>query len=292
MSSWRLQKEATAVKANLYNPVLAKEVKLRFRNMKSFTGVFLYLVAMCVFVFGFIYTTTNLSNTIYFKPSESVILFAFLTFIQLGLVLFISPGLTAGTISGERERQTLPMLLTTSQSSFQIIVGKLLSSMLFVLVLLVAGLPVYSMVFLFGGISPALLVKSLFLLIVTLLAIGSIGIMFSTLIRKTTVAMIASYGSMLFFSVVVPFLFFIVTSVTQWRIEDMEPSTSFIGHFLASINPEIVFASILSPEIGIGIQEVTQVSIPLWIGYTVFYIIVIILSVWIATSRLRVKMKH
>ncbi|WOV85126.1 ABC transporter permease [Sporosarcina jeotgali] len=279
------------MKSRLTNPVLAKEVKLRFRSPKSFIGILLYLLAMCIFVFGFIYTTTSLTGTIYFKPSESVILFTFLTFIQLGLVLFITPGLTAGTISGERERQTLPMLLTTSQSSFQIVTGKLLSSVLFLLLLIFAGLPVYSMVFLFGGISPVLLVKSLLFLFVTLLAIGSLGVLFSTLIRRTTVSMIATYGSMLFFSAVIPFLFLIIIQVNQFGAMGMTPSKSYAGHILASINPEIFFATLLEPEIGTGIQEMTQVTFPLWIGYLIFYGLITIISIWIATKKLRVNMK-
>lgn len=279
------------MKSRLNNPVLAKEVKLRFRSSKSFTGVLLYLLAMCIFVFGFIYITTSLAGTIYFKPSESVILFSFLTFIQLGLVLFITPGLTAGTISGERERQTLPMLLTTSQSSFQIVTGKLLSSVLFLVLLIIAGLPVYSMVFLFGGISPVLLLKSLFFLFVTLLAIGSLGVLFSTLFRRTTVSMIATYGSMLFFTAVIPFLFLIIIQVNQFGAMGITPPKSYIGHFLASINPEIFFASLLGADIGMGIQEMTQVTFPLWIGYLLFYGLVTIVAIWIATKRLRVNMK-
>ena len=83
-------------------------------------------------------------------------------------MLFITPGLTAGAISTEREKQTLSILLTTSQSSFQIISGKLLSSIAFLLLLIVAGLPIYSLVFLFGGISPMDFVKVFFFLFVTL----------------------------------------------------------------------------------------------------------------------------
>ncbi|MGG0645201.1 ABC transporter permease [Sporosarcina gallistercoris] len=278
------------MKSRLNNPVLAKEVKLRFRSSKSFTGILLYLLAMCIFVFGFIYVTTSLAGTIYFKPSESVVLFSFLTFIQLGLVLFITPGLTAGTISGERERQTLPMLLTTSQSSFQIVSGKLLSSVLFLALLIVAGLPVYSMVFLFGGISPILFLKSLLFLFVTLLAIGSLGILFSTLIRRTTVSMIATYGSMLFFTAIVPFLFLIIIQVNQYSTMSGTATKSFVGHILASINPEIFFASLLAPEIARSVQDMTLVTFPLWIGYLLFYGLVTIVSIWIATKRLRVNM--
>ena len=106
------------------NPVLVKEIKLRFRSLKSFIGILFYLIAMCIFVFGFIYTNNSFTGTGYFRPEESFFMFAMLTYIQLGLILFITPGLTAGAISSEREKQTLNILLTTSQTSFQIIFGK------------------------------------------------------------------------------------------------------------------------------------------------------------------------
>ena len=113
------------------NPVLVKEIKLRFRSPKSFVGILFYLIAMCIFVFGFILLTTQFTGTGYFRPEESYFMFAMLTYIQLGLILFITPGLTAGAISSEREKQTLNILLTTAQTSFQIISGKLTSSIAF-----------------------------------------------------------------------------------------------------------------------------------------------------------------
>ena len=86
-------------------------------------------------------------------------MFAVLTILQMALVLFITPSLTAGAISSEREKQTLNILLTTTQSSTQIVVGKLLSSVAFLVLMLVAGLPLYSLVFLFGGVSPSQLIS-------------------------------------------------------------------------------------------------------------------------------------
>ncbi|MFJ7932978.1 ABC transporter permease [Sporosarcina sp. NPDC096371] len=280
------------MKMNYNNPVLFKELKLRFRSPKSFVGLLFYLVAMCVFVFGFIFTMMSMTGVSYFRPSESVLLFSFLVFIQLGLVLFITPGLTAGAISSEREKQTLPILLTTSQSSFQIISGKLLSSIAFLLLLTVAGLPIYSLVFLFGGISPMDFVKVFLFLFVTLLAMGSIGIMFSTLIRRTIVSMIATYGTMLFLSAVTGFLFLIVMQVVQFNYSGVGvPPPSITGQILASINPAVLFASLLSPGVSEAIGEMTQVKFPIWIAYLIFYLTVTVLSLFIAVKKLRINMK-
>ncbi|WP_342515308.1 ABC transporter permease [Sporosarcina sp. FSL K6-1522] len=281
------------MKLNVNNPVLFKELKLRFRSPKSFVGMLFYLLAMCLFVFGFIFTTMSLTGVSYFRPSESMLLFSFLAFIQLGLVLFITPGLTAGAISSEREKQTLPILLTTSQSSFQIITGKLLSSISFLLLLIVSGLPVYSLVFLFGGISPMDFVRIFLFLFVTLLAIGSLGILFSTLIRRTIVSMIATYGTMLFLSVVTGFLFIIVMQLTRFNFNGVGlPPPSIAGHILASINPAVLFASLLSQGAAESLAEMTQVKWPIWIGYLIFYLSITVLSLWMAVKKLRVNMKR
>lgn len=281
------------MKDSFTNPVLFKELKLRFRSAKSFNGVLFYLIAMCIFVFGFIFTTMTVSKTSYFRPDESFALFAILSFIQLALVLFITPGLTAGAISAEREKQTLPILLTTSQSSFQIISGKLLASVAFLLLLIVAGLPIYSLVFLFGGISPMRFALVFLFLLVTLLAIGSVGILFSTLIRRTIVSMIATYGVMLFLTIVTGFLFLLIMQVTRMNyVGTGMPPPSYLGHLFATINPGVLVASLLSPGISEGLSEMTQVKFPVWIGYLTFYGTLAVISIIVAVTKLRVNMKR
>lgn len=277
------------MKLNFNNPVLSKEIKLRFRSSKSFNGILFYLIVMCIFVFGFIFTTMQVSGTTFFRPSESLVLFSLLSFIQLGLVLFIAPGLTAGAISTEREKQTLPILLTTAQSSFQIILGKLLSSIAFLLLLIVSGLPIYSLVFLFGGISPAKFGLVFLFLFVTLLAIGSVGVMFSTLIRRTVVSMIATYGTMLFLSIITGFLFLMVVQLTTAGLG--EPTPSYFGYLLASVNPAILMASILSPEVGEGVGEMTLIHFPIWVSYLISYCAITLVALAIAVKKLRVPMK-
>ncbi|TQR08323.1 ABC transporter permease [Psychrobacillus soli] len=278
------------MKQLLANPVLVKEIKLRFRSLKSFTGILFYLIAMCIFVFGFIMLTTSFTGTGYFRPEESFFMFAMLTYIQLGLILFITPGLTAGAISSEREKQTLNILLTTAQTSFQIIFGKLTSSIAFLLLLVVAGLPIYSLVFLFGGVSPGQLGIIFLFFFLTMLAIGGIGIMYSTIIRKTIVAMIATYGTMIFFTAVTGFIYLVITGMNSMAAGTL--ASSPIAHFFASINPVVLMLTLISPGSDSFITESTKVDIPIWIGYAIFYICITILSIIIAVKKLRVNMKR
>ena len=81
-------------------------------------------------------------------------LFIGLMLVEGLLGAFIAPALTAGTISNERERQTLEFLLLTRLSGANIALGKLCSALSFLFMLLLCSLPVTAVVFLFGGVSP------------------------------------------------------------------------------------------------------------------------------------------
>ena len=277
------------MKELLANPVLVKEIKLRFRSLKSFTGFLFYLVAMSIFVFGFIFLATSLTGNGFFRPAESFMLFTMMTYIQLGLILFITPGLTAGTISSEREKQTLNILLTTAQTSFQIIFGKLTSSIAFLLLMIVAGLPIYSMVFLYGGVSPGQIAVIFLFYFLTLLTIGSLGVMYSTLIRKTIVSMITTYGTMIVLVAVTGFFMIISMQISQYGSTGtavFSPMT----YFWASINPGVVMLTLLQPAFAEEVVNMTSVNLPLWAGYLVFYSLLTAGALLLAVKKLRVNM--
>ena len=279
------------MRVNVNNPVLVKEVKLRFRSLKSFTGILFYLIAMSIFVFGFIFLTTAFTGSGFFRPEESFFLFGLLTYIQLGLILFITPGLTAGTISTEKEKQTLNILLTTSQSSMQIILGKLSSSIAFLMLMLVAGLPIYSLVFLFGGISPGQLGLIFLFFLLTMITVGSIGVMFSTITRKTIVSMIATYGTMIFLAGVTAFFFMIAVQVNMMG-QGITTNPLPLAHFWASINPGVLIFTLLNPTTENIVSEATKIEFPVWAGYTIFYLLLAVTAIAISIKKLRVNMKR
>ncbi|MFL0507152.1 ABC transporter permease [Ureibacillus sp. 179-F W5.1 NHS] len=274
------------------NPVLLKELKLRFRAFKSFSGLMFYLAVLCIFVAGFLLIRTQFTGTNFFRPDDSFTMFAVLSVLQMGLVMFITPGLTAGAISTEREKQTLNILLTTTQSSTQIIIGKLLSSVAFLVLMLLAGLPLYSLVFLFGGVSPSQFVTIFLLYLITLVAIGSIGIMFSTITKKTIVSMIATYGAMIFLGGITAFFFFMGVSMEQMSM-GMSTATPFapITYFWASINPGALMVTILYPEMANSLESVVGISLPIWVVYLIFYILLTVFCLFVAIRKLRANMK-
>ena len=284
MSLWKLRKGR--INMNKWNnPVLMKEMKLRFRSFKSFSGLLFYLAVLTICVAGFIAINSVSGNGGYFLPEMSYILFITLSVVQMGLVMFITPGVTAGVISSEREKQTLNMLLTTTQSSTQIILGKLSSSIAFIVLMLFAGLPLYSIVFLFGGVSPSELFLTFLYYLLTLIAIGSIGVFFSTVTKRTIVSMIATYGTMIFLGAVSAFLFLVSIQVGHMY------QTNVVAYLFAAINPGALVLTLTSSDLGYGFAEMTGIDLPLWIPYLIIHSAITVGCLLGAIKRLRANMK-
>jgi hypothetical protein len=156
--------------------------------------------------------------------------------------------------------------------------------------MLVAGLPIYSLVFLFGGISPGQLGVIFLFFVLTMFTVGSIGIMYSTITKKTIVSMIATYGTMIFLAGMTGFFYLISIQVNM--IGGMTSvSPSLLGHFWASINPAILIFALLNPTFEAVIQESTQIEFPIWAGYTIFYLLLSATVIFISIKKLRVNMK-
>jgi ABC-type transport system involved in multi-copper enzyme maturation permease subunit len=121
--------------------------------------------------------------------------FIWMAMFQIALVALFSPGLAAGAISGERERQTLDVLLVSRVSAFGIVWGKLVASLAYMLLLILTAFPLFAAVFLFGGIDAGQFALSQLLTITTAICIGSMSLFFSSLFQRSLAATVVSYGS-------------------------------------------------------------------------------------------------
>ncbi|SES01665.1 ABC-type transport system involved in multi-copper enzyme maturation, permease component [Gracilibacillus ureilyticus] len=279
----------------LINPVLNKEIKLRFRSFKNFLGIFLFLAICGAVCLAFIYTETQFSYD-GFTAEDSKNLFLLLSMGQLGLIVFITPGLTAGAISGEREKQTLNIMLTTQQSSTSIILSKLFSSLLYLILMLVASLPLYSIVFLYGGVSPQTVLIMFGYLFLTMLAIGSIGIMFSTLIKRTIISTITTYGTMLFLVVGTVILFLIIIRLivgfSQGTTGGPQSTDHILPYIVLVLNPAV--SMLFSLETNSLVYEFQQIGVdwPFWVGFTIAYGAITLITLLIAIKKLRPSMRR
>lgn len=179
------------------NPVYKKELKISVRTARMSLIIFGYnlvlaLIGLLAFYFAFNYGNYNISDY-----SEILKIYIFLAGIEFALVLFVVPAFTSNAISGEREKQTLEILLTTRLNPEKIIWGKLMSSISSTLLLVFSSLPILSIVFSVGGIQLLDLIALMAFCLVTAVFIGSIGIFFSTMFKRTVPSTIFTYGSII-----------------------------------------------------------------------------------------------
>ena len=279
------------------NPVLDKEFRLRMRTPRSFIALLSYVLILGLLAIGFIYVSMGFQSQqagMRFDPSVSRILFYVLSIAQLVLIAFMTPALTAGVISGEREKQTLNILLTTQQSSSAIVLSKLASSLAFMVLIVLATLPVYSIVFLYGGISPSQLMLVFLFYLFTMLLLGAIGIMCSTLFKRTIMAVIMTYGITLVIFVVTGVAYLLLYAVVQqsYYSGSVPPKYSWVG-FILGLNPVGALISIFEPNISKQAFLVNSgnlqddAPIALWLQFLLVYAVAIVAALWVAIRRIR-----
>lgn len=101
------------------------------------------------------------------------------------------------SIAGEREKQTLEILLTTRLTPWQIVTGKLISSISTLLLYIVSSLPILCIVFSIGGVSVWDMLQIVLYIFVLAIYIGSFGILFSTIFKKSIIATVYTYGMLI-----------------------------------------------------------------------------------------------
>ncbi len=195
-----------------------KELRGRMRGRRAFVMLTAYLLLVAGFAW-MIETLAERSFAGGFNSSFSASaeigrqLFMAIVFLLTLVTLILSPASTAGAISLEREKQTLDLLVTTPISSLAIVLGKLLSALSWILLLLLASIPVVALVFTFGGVAPDDVVRAYVVLLATALAFGAIGLFVSALVRRTQAATVINLVIVIAFTAGTAFLFVFWTAM-------------------------------------------------------------------------------
>lgn len=179
------------------NPVLARELKERMRRKRSgvVLTVYLLLLAGALWLLYLGASTAGADGPGALRlASLGRAAFQTLLFAMLVLVCFIVPGLAAGGVAGERERQTLVPLQVTLLRPRSILFGKLAASLVFVAFLVVAALPFIGMSFLLGGVEPGEVVRGVAMVLAVAAMLASIALTCSTLMRRVQGATVVSYA--------------------------------------------------------------------------------------------------
>jgi ABC-type transport system involved in multi-copper enzyme maturation permease subunit len=109
------------------------------------------------------------------------------------MILIFLPAITCGAIAGEKERNTLAILLTTRLGPVTIVLEKLVSRLVIVFMLLLLSLPLYAVAYSMGGVSLPLLLNRVKGLAGLSVFVASLSLMCSAWCGSTASAFFMSY---------------------------------------------------------------------------------------------------
>lgn len=204
-------------------PVFWEETRRRLRGGRSFAVLAAFIGALLALLL-FLVLTDPLTSDSTAWPEFGRRLWHLVFFGQLIVLVLIAPGITAGSVSAEREHGTLDLLFLTPQSTLALVAGKFLGAVAQTVMVILAGLPVVSVVFVFGGVSPWEVAGRYAFILTCALFYAALGFLASCLCRRVGPAVAWAYGFMLIFTLGVPLLailsiifdYFAPTGSTQW----------------------------------------------------------------------------
>jgi hypothetical protein len=177
----------------MINPILASSARRRMRSWRTVIILSLYGALMFAFTITSSFSVLGRQTMTIGSMRVGIDNYIYSVALQFVLLLLVAPGMTAGAIAGERERQTLDLILVTHTGAFSIAVGKLLESFGFLVLVLLSSLPMLSVVLLFGGISFAQVLTVFLFMTVSALGALSVGLFASALFKRTSAATVVSY---------------------------------------------------------------------------------------------------
>lgn len=161
----------------MLGPIFNREWLTLPRRARHYFTRSLYLGALWILLLTIWQTTVGwqIPATLGDLARFGLMSFRVLAFVQLTLLLFFSALSAASTVSLEKDRRTFLLLLITDLTNYEIVLGKLLGSLLQILLMLVGSIPVFALLMLLGGIDPFQIGEAMLVLGTTALAAGSLG---------------------------------------------------------------------------------------------------------------------
>jgi ABC-type Na+ efflux pump permease subunit len=111
--------------------------------------------------------------------------FAILAPLQLAVLTFFAALSAASAVALEKDRRTLELLLLTNLTNSELVLGKLLASIVNVVTMLAAALPLFVLLVLFGGVSVEQIVRTFAVTLFSILGAASLGSLVALWREKT-----------------------------------------------------------------------------------------------------------
>lgn len=244
------------------NPVMKKELMVNSRSIKmsfAIMGVNAFLTLIAILAMA----AAGSSRSAY-EYASLTILFPVLGCMECGMISLIVTIITSGSISGEREKQTLDIMLTTPVSPFSIAVGKLGSAMMIVMMYMITSVPIMAIAFVLGGMSWWSLFGLFAMLLYVGIYVGSVGIFCSSVVKKSVSATVLTIVIGVAIMVVTSTVFSIAYSAKSYYfmvMGDLQPVEPGMVPMILMFNPYAPFFDFM-------VRSMTSESVYTMIGYT------------------------
>jgi len=173
----------------LNNPVLLREFLTSLRTRRALILAVLFL--LCLSALVMLMWPSQGVYTMAARSSHK--LFITLSVALLTLVCLCAPAFTAVSITREKELRTYDFLYHTLLRPSQIITGKFVAGVGFVMILIVGSLPMMGVCFILGGVSPMDVGKVYLIVVLSGVFIGLLGLFCSAFSRSSFRALIVCY---------------------------------------------------------------------------------------------------
>ena len=179
---------------------------------------------------------------------------------QLLLVAAITPAYASSAISEEKDQETLALLLTTDLTDREIVWGKAMGRILFVLLAVLAGVPVMMITLFVGGVDPSFFASGYALTAGTAILSGAIGVGAACHTAETRTALVRAYGqsAILIGGVLIPPLAFLSPFAMLIYVGlDLENHSSVIRFACGFAYPvaQVIIASVLVATATRGLRK-------------------------------------
>jgi ABC-type transport system involved in multi-copper enzyme maturation permease subunit len=175
----------------LENPVLQRELLVNLRMTRAFVLLFVYVAILGAVVFAAWPKNQRMDLTQSPEEARQLVNWFFLG--QYVLMSLMVPSFAAGSITGEKERQTYEMLLASPMRPEAIVTGKLAAALCHLAVLVIASLPIVMLCLPLGGVSPYEVMATYLAMAMSVITFGMICLTASSYFTRTVAALVVSY---------------------------------------------------------------------------------------------------
>src|SRR4051794_8332450 len=166
-------------------------------------------------------------------------LFQIFVLVQLTLILFFAPLAAATAVAHEKDRRTFVLLLMTDLSDTEIVLGKLVASLLQIGTFLASAAPVFFLGMLLGGVAPGQILDVLGVTAAAGLLGGSLGLL------------VALWRDRTFQSLALTVLLMVLALAGAETIGSVSPGTRILGvPLVTALNPYRTVFAIIDPTHG------------------------------------------